>query len=205
MAINSQLTTGDKREPASLLELLDGIEAAAQDRDSVTIEEMMDAVGRRSFGPVVLLVGIVLVTPLSGVPGIPTLMGLLTLLTLGQVLLGRKHFWLPRWIVHRSISNQRLKLGVRWLRPTAFRIDRLTRPRFTPVVDGPGLYLIAVGCLVISMVMPATELVPFSASIAGLALAAFGLAMISRDGILALFAWAVSLAGPLWLIGKLAH
>jgi hypothetical protein len=51
--------------------------------------------------------------------------------------------------------------------------------------------------------MPATEVIPFSSSIAGLALTAFGLAMISRDGVLALFAWAVSLTGPILIAGNL--
>ena len=82
-------------DPADIEELLDRIEAGAANRSHVSIGEMMDSVGRRSFGPVVLLVGLILVTPLSGMPGMPTLMGLLTLLTLSQVLMGRKHFWLP--------------------------------------------------------------------------------------------------------------
>lgn len=183
--------------------MLDRIEAGARDRAYVSIGEMMDSVGRRTFGPMVLLVGIILVTPLSGVPGVPTLMGLLTLLTLGQVLLGRKHFWLPAWIVERQIARQRLYQGLRWLRPSARRIDRLIRPRLTLFVDGPGLYLMALGCMVIAVVMPATEVVPFSASIAGLALMAFGLAMVSRDGVLAVFAWAISLTGPVMLVRNL--
>jgi hypothetical protein len=184
-------------------QLLDRIEAGAQARAFVSIEQMMDSVGRRSFGPMVLLAGVILVTPLSGVPGIPTLMGLLTLLTLGQVLLGRTHFWLPGWIVKREIPRQRLYQGLKWLRPSARRIDRLTRPRFTLMVSGPGLYVMALACMVISVAMPATEVVPFSSSIAGLALTAFGLAMISKDGLLALFAWAVSLTGPILLARNL--
>jgi hypothetical protein len=42
--------------------------------------------------------------------------------------------------------------------------------------------------------------VPFSASIAGVALMTFGLAMISKDGLLAVLAWGVSLAGPVMLV-----
>lgn len=45
------------------------------------------------------------------------------------------------------------------------------------------------------------EMVPFSASVAGLALFAFGLALISRDGVLALFALAV----VVFLIGLLVY
>lgn len=192
-----------QNDPANMEQLLDRIEAQARKRAFVDIGEMMVAVGRRSFGPLVLLAGVILVTPLSGVPGVPTLMGLLTLLTLGQVLSGRNQFWLPQWIVSRKIPRQRLLQGLRWLRPSARLIDRLTRPRFTLMVIGPGLYVTALACMVIAIVMPATEVVPFSSSLAGLALTAFGLAMISRDGVLALFAWAISLAGPILLVGNL--
>ncbi|PXX92716.1 exopolysaccharide biosynthesis protein [Marinobacter vulgaris] len=189
----------DDRDPADIEELLDRIEAGTEGQSVVSIGEMMDSVGRRSFGPIVLLVGLILVTPLSGVPGMPTLMGLLTMLTLGQVLLGRKHFWLPGWLVQRQIPRAKLVQGLEMLRPPARRIDRLIRPRLAPLVKGFGLYVMALACLVIGMFMPATEIVPFSASIAGLALMAFGLAMISKDGFLALFAWGIALAGPVML------
>ncbi|MDX1598569.1 MAG: exopolysaccharide biosynthesis protein, partial [Marinobacter sp.] len=61
----------DQSDPANIAQLLDRLEAVAANRSHVSIGEMMDAIGRRTFGPVVLLVGLILVTPLSGVPGIP--------------------------------------------------------------------------------------------------------------------------------------
>jgi len=193
-----------QNDPADIEQMLDRIEAGAEGRSHTSIGEMMDSVGRRSFGPVVLLVGIILVTPLSGFPGMPTLMGLLTLLTLGQVLLGRQYFWLPGWIVKREVPRQRLLQGVQLLRPPARFIDRLIRPRLTALVRGPGLYIMALACMVIAGFMPATEIVPFSASIAGVALMAFGLAIISKDGVLALFAWGISLTGPIMLVRNFA-
>lgn len=189
----------DHPDPVDIEQLLDRIEAGSENRAYVSIGEMMDSVGRRTFGPVILLVGLILVTPLSGVPGMPTLMGLLTLLTLGQVLMGRKHFWLPGWLSQRQVPRQKLVQGLELLRLPAKRIDRLIRPRLTFLVKGLGLYVMALACMVIAVVMPATEIVPFSASIAGLALMAFGLAMISKDGCIALFAWAIALGGPIML------
>ncbi|NMT62666.1 exopolysaccharide biosynthesis protein [Marinobacter orientalis] len=188
------------REPADIEELLDRIEAGSTDRSHVSIGEMMDSVGRRTFGPIVLMVGLILVTPLSGVPGMPTLMGMLTLLTLGQVLIGRKHFWLPDFLVQRQIPRDKLVQGLEMLRLPARHIDRLIRPRLVFLVKGFGLYVMTLACMIIGVVMPATELVPFSSSIAGLALMMFGLAMISRDGFLALFAWTIALAGPVMLV-----
>lgn len=186
----------EQGNPVDIEELLDRIEAGTGNRAHVSIGEMMDTVGRRSFGPVVLMVGLILVTPLSGLPGMPTLMGLLILLTLGQVLMGRKYFWLPGWLAQREIPRKKLVQGLEMLRPPARRVDRLIRPRLLFLVKGGGLYVMALACMVIAVVMPATELVPFSASIAGLALMTFGLAMISRDGCLALVAWSIALAGP---------
>lgn len=191
-------------DPASIEQLLDLIEAGAAGRAHVTIGEMMDSVGYRTFGPMLLLVGLILVTPLSGVPGMPTLMGLLTLLTLGQLLLGRTNFWLPGWLVRRRIPRKKLLQGLAMLRPAAVRIDGLIQPRFALLVRGPGLYVMALACMAIAMVMPATELIPFSSSIAGLALMTFGLAMISKDGLLALFAWGIALTGPVLLAQNLA-
>ena len=193
----------DQSDPANIAQLLDRLEAVAANRSHVSIGEMMDAIGRRTFGPVVLLVGLILVTPLSGVPGIPTLMGLLTLLTLGQVLLGRKRFWLPAWLVKRKVSQRKLLQGLKLLRPAAGKIDRLIRPRLALLVKGPGLYVMALGCMVIAVVIPATEVVPFSSSIAGVALVLFGLTMISKDGLLALFAWGIALTGPIMLLRNL--
>ncbi|WP_339802320.1 exopolysaccharide biosynthesis protein [uncultured Marinobacter sp.] len=191
-------------DPASIEQLLDLIEAGAAGRAHVTIGEMMDSVGYRTFGPMLLLVGLILVTPLSGVPGMPTLMGLLTLLTLGQLLLGRTNFWLPGWLVRRRIPRKKLLQGLAMLRPAAGRIDGLIQPRLPLLVRGPGLYVMALACMAIAMVMPATELIPFSSSIAGLALMTFGLAMISKDGLLALFAWGIALTGPVLLAQNLA-
>lgn len=189
----------EKYEPANLEQMLDRIESKAPGDKHISIGEMLDAVGRRSFGPVLLLVGLILVTPLSGMPGMPTLMGLLVLLTLGQILAGRKHFWLPALLVRREVPRDKLVRGLELLRPAARRVDRLLRPRATLLVKGPGLYVTAVVCMIIAIFMPATEVVPFSSSIAGVALMAFGLAIISRDGVLALFGWTVTVMAPLTL------
>ncbi|MEE4382194.1 MAG: exopolysaccharide biosynthesis protein, partial [Pseudomonadales bacterium] len=82
----------------SLGELLDQLRAAVEaDGAEVSVGELMEAVGRRSFAPVLLLVGLLLVSPLSGIPSFPTLMALLVCLVSVQMLLGRRHFWLPRW------------------------------------------------------------------------------------------------------------
>lgn len=191
-------------EPANLEQLLARMEASGHHQDEVAIGDLLDAAGRRSFGPVVLLVGVILVTPLSGIPGLPTLMGLTTLLTLGQILFGRKSFWLPNLMIQRSIPRPRLLQAIGWLRPWARKVDRLVRPRFVWMVKGPGLYATVLLCMGIGAAMPLTEVVPFSSSIAGLALAVFGLSIVARDGLLAMYAWGIALMTSIILLPNIA-
>ncbi|MFN2381287.1 MAG: exopolysaccharide biosynthesis protein, partial [Guyparkeria sp.] len=58
--------------PRSLGDVLQRIAQVTADRDRVYFATIMDALGTRSFGPVLLLIGVILVSPLSGLPGMPT-------------------------------------------------------------------------------------------------------------------------------------
>jgi hypothetical protein len=175
---------------ANLEQLLDQINKAANDGERVSLDAILREVGRRSFGPVLLVAGLVMLAPLIGdIPGVPTIMGVLVVLTAGQLFFRREHFWLPRWLLKRSVAQDKLCKVLGWLRSPARFIDRWVRPRLTMFVQGAGLYVIAIVCVVISAATPAMEMVPFSANGAGAAITAFGLALIARDGLLALLAF----------------
>ncbi|WP_404365985.1 exopolysaccharide biosynthesis protein [Marinobacter sp.] len=187
-------------DPASVEELLDQILEQTHGSPVVSVRGILDAVGPRSFGPVVLVAGLIIGAPLIGdIPGVPTLLAMLVLLTVGQLLFGRTHIWLPDWLADRTISRQKLVRGLQWMRKPAAFVDRFTGPRLTGLVRRPGLYVMAGCCMVVAAIMPALELIPFSANLAAIALVAFGLAMIARDGLLALIALSAT-AGALAII-----
>ncbi|MBU5636853.1 exopolysaccharide biosynthesis protein [Geomonas sp. Red69] len=180
------------REITTLQEMLDRIGDSADGAGRVSLGKIVESVGNRSFGPLLLMVGVIAASPLSGMPGVPTATGVLILLIAGQLFFRRDHFWLPRWLLRRSLAQEKVHKAVRWLRPVARFIDRVMRPRLPALIRGGSIYLISFACAAIAVVMPVMELVPFSAHGAGLALTAFGLALISRDGLLALIAFAVT-------------
>lgn len=180
------------REPESLDELLDRVcDAGESGEDDVSLGMIMERVGPRSYGSVLLVAGLVTVAPLVGdIPGVPTIMAALVLLTAVQLLLRREAIWLPRFLEKRSVSAEKVRKAVSKVRKPARAVDRVLRPRLTALVRGPGAYAVAAACVLIALALPPMELIPFSANLAGAALTGFGLALIARDGLVAALAFA---------------
>lgn len=175
----------------NLEQLLDRISELAHDNDRVSIAMVIESIGSRSFGPILMLIGMTLFSPLSGVPGMSFFMAAFVLLVATQILMGRKQFWLPSFILDRSVERGKLEAALNWLRKPARGVDRVLKPRLTFLVRSKGGYAIAALCVVVGLCMPFMELVPFSSSAAGLALLALGLALVVRDGLLVLLALVV--------------
>jgi hypothetical protein len=96
------------RDVTSLEQVLDRIDRAADDQEQVSVGMIVEAVGSRSFGPLLLLAGVVMVSPLSGIPGMPTTKDVLVLLVAWQLLFGRRCCWLPQWLLTRSIARDKV-------------------------------------------------------------------------------------------------
>lgn len=189
----SSAQTGKNCPARNLQTLLDQVETAAHGSESVSLEQIMEAVGQRSFGPILVVAGLVVLAPLIGdIPGVPTMMAAFVLLVAVQVLMGRRRLWLPQWLLNRSIASTKLEKAVGWLRKPARFVDRLLRPRLEGLTHRVGIYATAILCIVIAAALPPMELVPFSANAAGIALTALGLALIANDGLVAVVAFLIS-------------
>ncbi len=187
-------------DATNMEQLLEQIRESATESGQVSVNAILNSVGQRSFGPVVLLAGLITLAPLIGdIPGVPTILGMVVVLTLGQLLFRRHSIWLPSWIAVRSVPRDKLLKGLDWLQKPARFLDRWTGPRMVFLVEGPGLYVMALICMAVALAMPLMEVVPFSANGAGAALMAFGLAIVARDGVLAILATSLTLVTG-WIV-----
>ncbi len=168
---------------------------SSKDCDDVSIGDILEMVGRRSFGPILLVAGIITLAPLVGdIPGVPTIIGIIVFLVAIQLLFNRNNLWLPNALLKRSVKKETLHKAINKLKKPADYIDRLLSPRLTFLTSGAMNYVVAVICLLISLAMPVMEFIPFSANFAGAALTAFGLSLIAKDGLLALMGYIFTLS-----------
>ncbi len=177
---------------ASLTDVLDRLDRVAADDPgaaaaaAVSVEEVQAAVGARSYGPLLLVPGLIVLSPLSGIPGLPSIMAVVILLISGEMLLGGRQFWLPRTLRRRRVETRRLRQAVRFLRPVARVTDRLVRPRLGIAARGAAAFVIAPACILLALTMPVLELIPLANTAAGAIVSIFGLALVAQDGVLAL-------------------
>ncbi len=191
-------------DPSNLEQLLDQLaETADSENQAISMADIIDATGSRSFSPLLLMAGVVIASPLGGIPVLPTLVAIIVGLVSVQMLMGRRHFWLPDWLLNRSVDKDKVIVTVSTLRRPARLIDRLIKPRLTGLIQDRGQQLIALVCILIALALPLMELIPFSALLAGIALTAFGLALVSYDGALVLLAHCTTLAIIVLLINGL--
>lgn len=184
---------------APLKGILDRVEYIAGG-ETVDLKTVIEALGNRAFGPVLLLCGLFLLTPLGIVPGVPIGLGVVVMLFSVQLLFRRKSPWMPKFLRRVKISPASLGKARKVAGPWLDRIDNVVRPRLEWAARGPMLVVAAL----ISMLLAATMLplgaVPFGVVIPGFIIGLMGLGITGRDGFFILLGVSLSLVVPVIIL-----
>ncbi|MBR9833981.1 MAG: exopolysaccharide biosynthesis protein [Alphaproteobacteria bacterium] len=156
--------------------------------DEVSVEDLLNVVGRRAYGPVLLLLGFIAVSPLSIVPGLNWITALITLLFAVQIIIGWKRPWIPARILRIRFPRKYLVQGVEASQPYVHRIDAFLKPRLTMLTEPPFVQLVAMVCAAAALVTFPLGLIPFGPTLPGLTILFMGLGLASRDGFMLLLA-----------------
>lgn len=174
--------------PGSLNDLLDEVEALNRGHEQPTLRTVMETFGRAGALPVMMVVALVVVSPLSGIPLLSSAAGLTIAGIALQLALGRQSLWLPGWLCHRSVPSDRLDAAIERLRPLARFLDHHTRPRLRSLTQAPVANLLLLLCGVAGLTMPMLEILPFTSSFMAMAVTLIGFSLLTRDGIWAILA-----------------
>ena len=171
------------------------MEKAADEAEggTVSVNDLMHLYGSRSFGPIFVLLGLVVVVPpLGAVPGLPAVVGVVILLFSAQMLFGRSHIWLPGFIGNLSIKGDKVTKAEDKAAPTLRFIDKMITERMSFLTSGPAEYAAAILVSFMALVMIPLELVPFAVAAPGAAITMVGVALLAKDGALMLLAYTLS-------------
>lgn len=185
---------GKAKKADSIGEVVGGIEAIAEREDKVSIDDLLDTFGDRSFAPLMLILALIGMTPVGAIPTVPTIIALCIAIIAGQMAWGRKHVWLPGFVTGRGISSERLTKGKDKLRKVASVLDSIAKGRLKALASGPARRVVAGLIVVLCLALPVLEIVPFAAAAPFLAIAMLSLALMVRDGLVLLIGGAVALA-----------
>jgi len=192
MPLKAPDMTDDQQKIRSVSEIVDSIASVAE-AETVQMRDVVAALGRASFTPVMMAPAMAVVTPLSGIPLFSSICGLTIALVAGQRLAKRRHLWLPDWLMRRQVSGARLKTATKWMRKPGAFLDRHTRERLRFLVHAPFSWVSQLTCMLCGLAMPFLELVPFTSSILGGAVTLFSLSMLVQDGLVTALAFAAVL------------
>jgi hypothetical protein len=193
------------QEPHNVSETVEALEDLASGAEEVRVADVLRKFGKRSFGPFLLVPALIEMTIGGVVPGVPTLLALIIALVAVQLLLGRDHVWLPQVIQRRSVGAKKLMAAAKKLEGVGAFLDRWFKGRLERFTGPRMQKLAAVVVVMLCCTVPPLELVPFASSAPMVPIAAFGLAILVRDGLLMLVALALSalaagLGGYFWFI-----
>ena len=167
--------------------------------ETVSVGDLLNAVGRRSYGPVILLLGFIAISPLTLVPGANSLMAIIILIFAVQMVVGRAYPWLPKKALEFSFPRKHLLAGVEALDKHAHTVDQLLKPRFTFLTRAPFVQLVALALVGAALVTIPLSFIPLGPVLPSLTVLLFGLAITARDGFLLVLAGA-TLVGAVMLM-----
>lgn len=181
--------------------VLDDIVAKADHDDSpgsLTLAEVLDSVGRRSYGPLLLVIGLIAVSPATMLPGTTWFVAVITLIVAGQMALGMQRIWLPRKALQMQLPREALKGAIAKSRGVVKVIDSLLKPRLRFLSRPPFVNFVALLVIAAALITFPLGLIPLAPLAPGLAVVFFGLGMTAHDG-LWLTLGTAAMAGAGWL------
>lgn len=182
-------------DPRSVGDVLDRLQELGEDAgaDPVQLGDVIDAMGHRAYGPFFILFPLIDISPVGGIPGLPTAMAALMILLAVQLLIGRKQLWLPGFVRRRGLKGEKLVKVADKTRPIARRMDKWFHGRLSVLTRGPMVKVAAVAVIALCLTVPPLELLPFASTAPMVAIMAFGIALLVRDGVLMLIACALAI------------
>jgi hypothetical protein len=179
--------------------------------ERLTLSELSASLRDRAWGGLLLIFAAINLLPLP--PGATTITGLPLLVIAAQLAAGRSRPWFPRKLDERGLSAEHLGRIAAKIAPWEEKVERVLKPRLCGLTNHQGARVIGLVSFLLSVIIWLP--IPFGNHAPALAVTLFALALIYRDGALAILGAvttvasvalvSVTLAAAAWAVVQLSH
>ncbi|MFV3130173.1 exopolysaccharide biosynthesis protein [Niveispirillum sp. KHB5.9] len=165
--------------------------------ERISIGQLIDGLGERAYGILFMLLALPTIIPAP--PGMSAVTGTPMLFFALQMVIGHPHPWLPAFLRRRSVARADLLAVLNKCAPWLRKVERITRPRLTYMVEGwmerfAGLVvLFLAGVLILPIFMG--NMFP------SIAVALIALAVMERDGVAVIAGYIAAVASTIVAFG----
>ena len=164
--------------------LIDTLEAMVHDRETVTLGDIVDALGARGHGPIILILAAFMMLPTGMIPFMPTIIGIVMMLTAVEMLIGREGVAIPGRLARFELRGDLLRSALRRAHPATRWLSRWLYPRASHLVTSSlAIVLIAVILILAAGVMAVIGGIPGLPLILCAPALLFGLGLTAGDGL----------------------
>lgn len=147
--------------------------------ERISLGDFIDMFGDRAHGLLMLTLALPNLVPIY-LPGLSAITGLPIATVALQMVLGRKHPWLPGFLRRRSIAVADLRRVVERAEPWLKPVERVLRPRAPVLAQGALVRVMAAVCLLLALLLSLP--IPFTNMPLAAPIAIFALGVIEHDG-----------------------
>ncbi len=152
--------------------------ARAQDKERISIGDLLEALRRRALGALLFIFAVPTALPMP--PGVSAVVGAPLLFLSAQLLLGMQP-WLPKVITDRSLSRVDFEKVVTTVAPWLARAESIMRPRLTFLAHRPVVHVVGLVALLMSVVLFLP--IPLGNMLPSVAICIMSLGLLERDGV----------------------
>lgn len=175
----------DERSPSTGVAsaALLSIAELARLRGSLSLGEVMAAMGPAGMAFAILILALPALTPVPGPIGL--VFGTALAVVAAQIAIGRSSVWLPGFLRDRRISSKVLELVVRHTAPNVSRVERLVRTDRLRSLTGPFAQML-IGLPVLVMAVAIALPIPLGNFLPVISLVILAIGLMEKDGLITL-------------------
>ncbi len=160
----------------------------------ISIGDIAEILEGKGFGALLIAPSLITILPTGAIPGVPAICGLFVLMIAVQMLLSRKHLWLPTKLKECAFSREKYNNILEKSKPYLKFIDKLFYPRLKFIMNNLVQRLAGICCIALSVMMGVFGFIPLIPIVFASAILWFGVGFSTRDGLLILIGFLQTLA-----------